>query len=195
VERKEFADLAKNFDKTFARLTTTERKQFVRTFIGRIEIFPSQYRVRYNYDERMVVKALNVLDLAAYQNSRGVGPSGPAPSVTFRKKDQGTSYSNVFSNGRKEAKLLEQPDAIKAYLVRWNGIKFDLTKLARLRWIENMKTPELCRVFGKGRTAVRQGIRTLRKCGISKLNLTNDEKNLIERQMKREEQIFGGMYT
>jgi hypothetical protein len=78
--------------------------------------------------------------------------------------------------------------------VRWNGAKFDLTKLARLRWIEEMKTPELCRVFGKGRTAVRQGIRTLRKCGISELNLTTDEKKIIESQMKREEQSFGGLY-
>ena len=90
--------------------------------------------------------------------------------------------------------VVEQPDAIKAYLVRWTGVKLDLTKLARLRWIENKKTPELCRVFGKCRTAIRQGIRTLRKCGISELNLTIEEKKLIESQMKREEQSYGGMY-
>jgi hypothetical protein len=78
--------------------------------------------------------------------------------------------------------------------VRWKSVKIDLTELARLRWIEKMKTPDLCKVFGRRRTAVRQSIRTLRKCGISELNLTTDEKKLIKDQMKREEQSYGGKF-
>jgi hypothetical protein len=89
--------------------------------------------------------------------------------------------------GRRDAIVVEHSDAIKSYLVQWNGVKIDLSKLARLRWIEKMKTPELCGIFGKRRTAIRQSIRTLRKCGIQELNLTKDEKNQIELQIFHEE--------
>jgi hypothetical protein len=90
--------------------------------------------------------------------------------------------------------VVEHPDAIKTYLVRWKSFKLDLTQLARLRWIEKMKTPALCGVFGKRRSTIRQGIRTLRKCGISELNLTENEKKLVEKQIKLEEQSYGGKY-
>jgi hypothetical protein len=91
--------------------------------------------------------------------------------------------------------VVEQPDAIKAYLAQWSTAKLDLTKLAKLRWIENMKTPALCRVFGRSRTTVRQGIRTLRKCGISELNLTPEEQKSVLAQMKCEEASYGERYT
>ena len=100
VEPDEFSKLAKDWDKIFSKLTTTERKQFIRTFLGKIEVFPDRFRVRYNYDQRMVARALNVLDLSAHQNSSGAGPSGPAPGSLFSKKDQRASYSNVICNGR-----------------------------------------------------------------------------------------------
>jgi len=99
------------------------------------------------------------------------------------------------ADGRRDAIVCEQPDAIKKYLVRWNGVKIDLTKLAKLRWIEKMKTPDLCGVFGKRRSAIRQCLRTLRKCGISELNLTPDEQKIIRAQMKREEQSYGGKFV
>jgi hypothetical protein len=102
--------------------------------------------------------------------------------------------SSSNENGRTHAIVVEQPDAIKTYLVRWKGVKLDLTKLAKLRWIEKMKTPDLCRVFGKRRSAIRQCIRTLRKCGTSELNLTKDEQKLVQTQIKLEEQRYGGMY-
>ena len=98
-------------------------------------------------------------------------------------------------NGRPEARLVEQPDAIKAYLAQWSKVKIDLTKLAKLRWIEKLKTPALCVAFGLSRTAVRQSIRTLRKCGISGLNLTPEEQKAVLEQMKREEASYGGLYT
>lgn len=94
--------------------------------------------------------------------------------------------------GRGHAIVCEQPDAIKTYLVRWNGVKTDLTKLAKLRWIEKMKTPDLCRVFGRRRSAIRQCLRTVRKSGISELNLTADERKIIQAQIIHEEQIYGG---
>ena len=96
--------------------------------------------------------------------------------------------------GRSDAKIVEHPDAIKAYLVRQENVKLDLTKLAKLRFIEKMKTPALCGVFGKRRSAIRQGIRTLRECGISGLDLTDNERNIVSEQMELEKQIYGRMY-
>lgn len=74
--------------------------------------------------------------------------------------------------------------------MRWNGIKIDLTKLARLRWIEKVKCDELCRIFGLKRTAVKQSIRTLRSSGTSDLNLTEVEKKLIAKQIEVENRIY-----
>ncbi len=76
--------------------------------------------------------------------------------------------------------------------MRWNGAKIDLTKLARLRWIEKKKSHELCQIFGLRRTAVNRSIRTLRNSGISELNLTNQEKKQIEKQINIENKIYGG---
>ena len=36
--------------------------------------------------------------------------------------------------GRGDPKVIEHPDAIKAYLVRQESVKIDLTKLAKLRF-------------------------------------------------------------
>lgn len=102
----------------------------------------------------------------------------------------------TFTNfGRGDAKVVEHPDAIKTYLVRQESVNLDLTKLAKLRWIENLKTPALCGVFGRRRTAIRQSIRTLRKCGISELKLTPEEQKAFREQMEREEKSYGGLYV
>lgn len=93
--------------------------------------------------------------------------------------------------GRGDVRVVEPPDAIKYVLVRWNGVKTDLTKLAKLRWIEKLSTPRICGVIGKSRSAVRTSIRTIRKCGLSELNLTKDEIKLIKTQMKREHASYG----
>ena len=100
---------------------------------------------------------------------------------------------NLSKIGRGDAIVVEHSDTVKTYLVQWNGVKIDLTKLAKLRWIEKMKTPELCRVFGKRRSAIRQSIRTLRNSGLSELNLTELEKNSIESQIKLEDESYGEM--
>ena len=95
--------------------------------------------------------------------------------------------------GRGDAIVVEHSDTVKTYLVQWNGVKIDLTKLAKLRWIEKMKTPELCGVFGKRRSAIRQSIRTLRNSGLSGLNLTELEKNSIESQIMIENDTYAEM--
>ncbi len=92
------------------------------------------------------------------------------------KKNLEVFGSNTCIFGRGDATVVEHPDAIKTYLVQQKNPKLDLTKLAKLRWIEKIKTPALCGVFGQRRSTIRQGIRTLRKCGISELNLTAEEK-------------------
>ena len=96
-------------------------------------------------------------------------------------------------NGRGDAIVVEHSDTVKTYLAQWNNVKTDLTKLAKLRWIEKMNTPELCGVFGKRRSAIRQSIRTLRNSGLSGLNLTKLEKISIESQIKCEDRVFGEM--
>ena len=94
--------------------------------------------------------------------------------------------------GVRDGRVVEHPDAIKAYLVRQESTKIDLAKLARLRFIENMKTPALCGVFGKRRTAIRQSIRTLRKCGVTELNLTEMEKKMIQERIMVENKLYKG---
>jgi len=88
--------------------------------------------------------------------------------------------------GASDVQVVEPPDAIKTVLVRWKKVKLDLNELAKLRWIKKLTAPEICRSMGKGRTAVLGSIRTLRKCGISGLNLTPEEKKVVLAQMKRE---------
>jgi hypothetical protein len=97
-------------------------------------------------------------------------------------------------NGVRDVLVVEQPDAIKSVLVRWKGVKLDLAKLAKLRWIENKKLPELCQVFGLRRTAINRSLRTLRNSGLSELNLTDEERKVIQKQLKEEKQKYGDQY-
>ncbi len=71
-------------------------------------------------------------------------------------------------------------------LVRWNGVKIDLNELARLRWIKKMTIPKICNAFSMSRSTIQVSIRTIRKSGISKLNLSEEEKKLIESAIKEE---------
>jgi predicted DNA-binding protein YlxM (UPF0122 family) len=96
--------------------------------------------------------------------------------------------SNEFGAG--DVQVVELPDAIKTVLVRWNKVKFDLADLARLRWIKKMTLPEICQEISLGRSAVQVSIRTIRKVGISQLNLTEFEKVTVESEIKREVQKF-----
>ncbi len=92
--------------------------------------------------------------------------------------------------GAGDVQVVELPDAIKTVLVRWNKVKFDLADLARLRWIKKMTLPEICQEISLGRSAVQVSIRTIRKVGISQLNLTEFEKITVESEIKREVQKF-----
>jgi len=93
--------------------------------------------------------------------------------------------------GRGDVQVVEPPDAIKTVLVRWNGVKLDLTKLAKLRWIEKRTTPEICNLLGKKRSAIRTSIRTIRNSGLSGPNLTEFEKNTVKNQIILEEAKYG----
>lgn len=94
-------------------------------------------------------------------------------------------------NGVRDVKVVEPPDAIKTVLVRWNGVKLDLTKLAKLRWIEKRSVPEICNLFGKRRSAIKLSIRTIRNSELSELNLTEVERNTIEKQIILEDAKYG----
>jgi len=91
-----------------------------------------------------------------------------------------------MKNGAGDVQVVEPPEAIKTVLVRWNGVKIDLNELARLRWIKKMPLSKISNVFGMSRTTVQVSIRTMRKSGISKLNLTEEEKKMVESAIKEE---------
>jgi hypothetical protein len=88
--------------------------------------------------------------------------------------------------GAGDVQVVELPDAIKTVLVRWNNVTIDLNELARLRWIKKATTPEICRAVGKARTAVQASIRTIRNCGVSRLNLTDLEKITVQNAINEE---------
>lgn len=92
--------------------------------------------------------------------------------------------------GAGDVQVVELPDAIKTVLVRWNKVKFDLADLARLRWIKKMTLSEICQEISLGRSAVQVSIRTIRKVGISQLNLSDFEKMTVESEIKRDVQKF-----
>ena len=49
-----------------------------------------------------------------------------------------------------------------------------------------MTIPKISNAFGMSRSTIQVSIRTIRKCGVSKLNLTENEKKLIESAIKEE---------
>lgn len=53
-----------------------------------------------------------------------------------------------------------------------------------------MTIPEICQKISLGRSAVQVSIRTIRKAGISQMNLEEFEKIAIESEIKREVQKF-----
>jgi DNA-binding transcriptional regulator LsrR (DeoR family) len=73
-----------------------------------------------------------------------------------------------------------------AEVTEWIHVKIDLNELARLRWIKKMTTPEIATELGWGRTAVQDSVRTIRKNGISELNLTAAEKKVVRTAIKEE---------
>ena len=90
------ADARKALENEFHEETRRGESPSSFTLITNINPNPSQYRVRYNYDERMVVKALNFLDLAAYQNSRGSVLLGRPPRSLFAKRTKGLPIQMSF---------------------------------------------------------------------------------------------------
>ena len=90
------------------------------------------------------------------------------------------------SFGASDVQVVEPPEAIKTVLARWNSVKIDLNKLARLRWIKNMTIPKICNALGWSRSVVQVSIRTLRNCGKSQLDLTNSEKIIVQNAINAE---------
>ena len=75
----------------------------------------------------------------------------------FSDENQSGAKSSRPALGRGDAKVVEHPDAIKAYLVRQENVKIDLTKLAKLRFIENYENSRA--VWGLWQKAVRHSSR------------------------------------
>ncbi len=70
--------------------------------------------------------------------------------------------------------------------MRWNSVKIDLNELARLRWINGLIIPKICRVLGRSRSTVQVSIRTLRNRGVSQLNLSESEKITVQNGINAE---------
>jgi hypothetical protein len=106
-----------------------------------------------------VADALNILDLASYRNSCGVGPSGPAPSAPFCKRDQGTSYSNVFCSGRAIEKTFEWPQLIDNFNLNFLEVGESAEKLAVLRVKKQLSMRQLSKETGHSLSYLRQQLR------------------------------------
>ncbi len=88
--------------------------------------------------------------------------------------------------GAGDVQVVEPPDAIKTALVRWNSVKIDLKELARLRWIKNLTIPKICNALGWSRSAIQVSIRTMRNSGISKMNLEEFKKIIVQNAINQE---------
>lgn len=78
VDAKELFNFVKSLDKNFSKLTAAERKQFVRAFIGRIEIHPEELQIHYNYSRDYLAVATQVLGNKA-QNTKTKPQPGSSP--------------------------------------------------------------------------------------------------------------------
>jgi hypothetical protein len=95
-----------------------------------------------------------------------------------------------FETGAGDVQVVEPPDAIKTVLVRWNSVKIDLNELARLRWIKKMSLPQICKTLQWSRSTVQVSIRTIRNCGVSKMNLEEFEKISIQEAINDEIEVL-----
>jgi biotin operon repressor len=98
--------------------------------------------------------------------------------------------STTVRSGTRDVQVVEPPDAIRTVLVRWKSVKIDLTKLAKLRWVEKRSVQEIGELTGKRRSTIQTSMRTLRKNGISELNLTKSERKLVQKQIDRENAVY-----
>ena len=99
VNAQELREFAKKWDKNFAILTAPERKQFVRTYLGRIEPGLKTLRLRYNIDRQSVLAADAIMDLAINKKAKGDGPFGSSPFASSSKTLNPTGSLYSFRNG------------------------------------------------------------------------------------------------
>ena len=74
--------------------------------------------------------------------------------------------------------------------MRWNSVKIDLNELARLRWIKKMSLLQICKTLQWSRSTVQVSIRTIRNCGVSKMNLEEFEKISIQEAINDEIEVL-----
>ena len=74
VDATELFEFVKSIDKHFSKLTQAERRQFVRAFIGRIELHPEELHIAYNHSRDYVAAAAQVLESKSESKSNKPQP-------------------------------------------------------------------------------------------------------------------------
>jgi len=68
-----------------------------------------------------------------------------------------------LGGGYAKVQELSGPTISQVYKLTWEREYLDLTKLARLRWIEGWKIQELANYFMVSQSAIKERIRSLKK--------------------------------
>jgi site-specific DNA recombinase len=101
IDAKELFELTKRWDSKFAKLTPAERREFVRAFLGRIEVLDSnQIRVRYNCDPSHAFYANQAMRISTPKNAKGGEANASSPFLITRALDHRVQSLYIVQNGR-----------------------------------------------------------------------------------------------
>ena len=78
VNAKELFEFVKSLHKNFSKFTSSERRQLIRAFIGRIEIHPEELQIHYNYSRNCLASVAQLSGFKA-QNTETKPQPGSSP--------------------------------------------------------------------------------------------------------------------
>jgi site-specific DNA recombinase len=116
IDSESFKWLLSNWNSSFAKLSVAERRQFYRSLIGSIEVFPKQLKIKYNCDMRSFENAAMPLGVAATASSavKGKNFENFKLGSPIRGSDRsfGTQGSYIVSSGGERG--IRTPDTLSS---------------------------------------------------------------------------------
>jgi hypothetical protein len=172
--------------------------KIIRLLVYKIHIIPDGFEAHFKVGESYVKIFLINFGKTERQSDQGenqftdLQKRNALPEISSGNASQFFWHfsSNTCLSGAGDVQVVEPPDAIKTVLVRWNSVKIDLNELARLRWIKKMSLPQICKTLQWSRSTVQVSIRTIRNCGVSKMNLEEFEKISIQEAINDEIEVL-----
>ena len=168
-----------SFPKLWSKGSPAEQKRLLRTIFQILTPTANSLQIYYWLTEQADAHARGEGTAKPIQNEqREAGQS--AASLHFLRPEPDVvpiaGIPAIVKNGVRDVQVLEPRGAVKFVPARWNGVKIDLTELAKLRWIEKRSLRAISREFGKSRSTVCACVRTISKRSLSELNLTVEER-------------------